>query len=229
MLNVVDNKLVIEEKGIYSIEKFLIARHLMYWQVYMHKTVISSERILCRLLKRAGELAGKHADIDASPALKFFLYNQIDKDDFSGTGRFPVNVVAENFTLLDDSDIMVAAKYWTKNTDFVLSDFSRRLINRCLFAIELQDSPFTKKDIEEKKAKAKKTMGYSDDIIDYFVFSDSVYNRVYSPSSQEVGILTKKGDVKNISSVYDLFNHETLMQPKIKYFLCYPKECRQQD
>jgi HD superfamily phosphohydrolase len=142
MLNVVDDSLVIDEKGIYSLEKFLIARRLMYWQVYMHKTVLSSESLLVKTLKRAKELARKGLDLYATPSLRFFLYNNIGYSDLTEEGNFTPGLVASNFTRLDDTDILVSAKYWIDDSDIILSDLSRRLLQRDLFAIELQNEPF---------------------------------------------------------------------------------------
>ncbi len=146
--------LVIDEKGIYSLEKFLIARRLMYWQVYMHKTVLSSESLLVNLLKRAKELAGEGIDLYATPALRFFLYNKIGKADLEGNVNFTPAIIAANFTRLDDSDILVSAKYWADNSDKVLSDLSRRLLFRDLFAVELQNRPFP-----ERKGKRAQDHG----------------------------------------------------------------------
>ena len=133
MLNVVDDTLVADEKGIYSLEKFLIARRLMYWQVYMHKTVISSESLLVNILKRAKELACEGIDLYATPALRFFLYNKIGKADLGSNNHFTPGLIASNFTRLDDSDILVSAKYWMDNSDKVLSDLSGRLLKRRSF------------------------------------------------------------------------------------------------
>ncbi len=128
MLNVVDDSLVADEKGIYSLEKFLIARRLMYWQVYMHKTVLSSESLLVNLLQRAKELADEGMDLYATPALRFFLYNKITRADLDSDITFHTGLIASNFTRLDDSDIMVSARYWADSSDRVLSDLSRRLM-----------------------------------------------------------------------------------------------------
>ena len=130
MLNVVDDRLVIDEKGIYSLEKFLIARRLMYWQVYMHKTVLSSESLLVKVLKRAKELANEGIDLYTTPALRFFLYNKVGQKDLTSEGIFTPGLIAENFTRLDDTDILVSAKYWTDNPDKILSDLSRRMMQK---------------------------------------------------------------------------------------------------
>ena len=154
MLNVVNDSLVIDEKGIYSLEKFLIARRLMYWQVYMHKTVISSESLLVKILKRAKELAIEGVDLYTTPALRFFLYNKIDYADLINEGNFTPGLIAANFTKLDDTDILVSVKYWADHSDKVLSDLSRRLSRRDLFAIELQNDPFPEKRVKELREMA---------------------------------------------------------------------------
>jgi uncharacterized protein len=226
MLNVVDDTLVVDEKGIYSLEKFLIARRLMYWQVYMHKTVISCESLLVNILKRAKELAGEGADLFSTPSLRFFLYNKIRKADLNRNLQFTPGLIAANFTRLDDSDILVSAKYWVDNSDKVLSDLSRRLLRRDLFAIELQDSPFPEKKVNELRKRALNFMKVGDEFEDYYVFTDSISNMAYTPDSTEVRILLKNGTSADISTVSDMFDHRFLSEQITKYFLCYPKECR---
>jgi uncharacterized protein len=226
MLNVVDDSLVIDEKGIYSLEKFLIARRLMYWQVYMHKTVLSSESLLVRILKRAKELAEEGCDLYATPALRFFLYNRLGPDDLLREGKFTPGLIAANFTRLDDSDILVSAKYWTDNSDKVLSDLSARLIKRDLFAVEMQNEPFPKDRVNKLKALATELFGISNEMTDYYVFTNSISNLAYTPDAPEVRILLKSGTTASISAVSDMFDHRFLSESATKYFLCYPKECR---
>ncbi len=226
MLNVVDDSLVIDEKGIYSLEKFLIARRLMFWQVYMHKTVLSSENLLVKILRRARELALDGNDLYATPALRFFLYNHISVAELKGKGVFPPDHVAANFTRLDDADIFVSVKYWADHSDEVLSDLSRRLINRDLFAIELQNDPFSDKKVEKLKAQAIVRMKIKPEMTGYFVFSDNVSNLAYAPDSPEVMILLKNGLTSDISSVSDMFESHFMSERTTKYFLCYPKELR---
>jgi uncharacterized protein len=226
MLNVADDCLVVEEKGIYSLEKFLIARRLMYWQVYMHKTVISSESLLVNILRRAKELAGKGADLYATPALRFFLYNKIGKQDLVEENLFTPGLIADNFTRLDDSDVLISAKYWADSSDKVLSDLSGRLLKRDLFAVELQDSPFTNKRINEIRTKLGGAMKADREFEDYYVITDSISNMAYTPDGTEVKILLKNGKTADISTVSDMFDHRFLSERITKYFLCYPKECR---
>ena len=226
MLNVVDDSLVIDEKGIYSLEKFLIARRLMYWQVYMHKTVLSSESLLVRVLKRAKELAKTGKDLYATPALKFFLYNKIGPADLVSEGDFTPGLIAENFMKLDDTDILVSAKYWSDDSDKVLSDLSGRLSRRDLLAIELQNDPFPADRVARLKTLAGDLMKLSPEMTDYYVFTSSISNLAYTPDSPEVKILLKSGKTSGISEVSDMFDHRFLSERMTKYFLCYPKECR---
>jgi HD superfamily phosphohydrolase len=226
MLNVVDDRLVIDEKGIYSLEKFIIARRLMYWQVYMHKTVLSSENLLVNILKRAKELASSGEDLYATPALRFFLYNEIGLSDLSGKGVFTQGQIAANFTRLDDNDILVSAKYWADHSDIVLSDLSRRLMQRDLLAIELQNEPFPDKQADDLKKRISSLLNISPQLTKYFVFTGNVSNLAYAPDSPDVKILSKSGMITEISSVSDMFDHRFLSEKIIKYFLCYPKECR---
>jgi hypothetical protein len=226
MLNVVDDSMVIEEKGIYSLEKFLIARRLMYWQVYMHKTVLSSESLLVNVLKRAKELSHEGADIYATPALRFFLNNIIDRSSLTSDGSITSGMIASNFTRLDDSDILVSAKYWADDSDKVLSDLSGRLNRRDLFAIELQNEPFEEKRVNDLKAIIRSRTGISSDLESYYVFTGTISNLAYTPDSPEVKILLKSGKTADISTVSDMFDHRFLSEKITKNFLCYPKECR---
>jgi HD superfamily phosphohydrolase len=226
MLNVVDDSLVIDEKGIYSLEKFLIARRLMYWQVYMHKTVLSSETLLVNILKRAKELANKGDDLYATPSLRFFLYNKIGHSDLIDNGKFTPGLIASNFTRLDDSDVLASAKYWTDHSDKVLSDLSGRLMRRDLFAIELQNDPFPLSRVSELTSLVKKIISSEPGFEKYYVFTDSISNLAYTPDAPVVKILLKSGTTADISVVSDMFDHRFLSEKITKYFLCYPKECR---
>ena len=226
MLNVVDDSLVIDEKGIYSLEKFLIARRLMYWQVYMHKTVLSSESLLVNVLKRAREIAVEGNDLYATPALRFFLYNEIGPVDLTTDRSFTPGLIAANFTKLDDNDILVSAKYWADHSDKVLSDLSGRLMRRDLLAIELQNDPFSEKRVNELRNLAGSLMNVSPGLEDYYVFTNCISNLAYTPDAPEVRILLKSGNTADISTVSDMFDHRFLSERTTKYFLCYPKELR---
>lgn len=226
MLNVVDDALVIDEKGIYSLEKFLIARRLMYWQVYNHKTVLSSESLLVKVLKRAKEMAMQGEEMFATPALKFFLYNDIGPAELGQNGVFTPGIIASHFTRLDDTDILSSAKYWADHSDQVLSDLSRRLITRNLFAVELQNEPFPGSRIGELRERAEKMMNLTYEMTGYFVFTSSISNLTYAKDETEVRILLKNGSVAGITTVSDMFDHNVLSEKVTKYYLCYPKELR---
>ncbi len=226
MLNVADDILVIDEKGIYSLEKFLIARRMMYWQVYMHKTVLSSETLLVNVLKRAKDVASAGKDLFATPALKFFLYNNIGPDELTGYGLFTPGLVASNFTRLDDSDILSSAKYWADHSDKVLSDLSSRLMTRNLYAIELQNEPFLPERILDLSSKAVKYFNIDSDLADYYVFSGSISNLTYTPEAPEIRILLKNGRTEDLAAVSDIFDHKVLSGKATKYYLCFPKECK---
>jgi len=226
MLNVVDDSLVVDEKGIYSLEKFLIARRLMYWQVYMHKTVLSSESLLVNILKRAKEIANEGFDLYTTPALRFFLYNNIGPSDLTEDGKFTPGMIASNFTRLDDSDVLVSVKYWADHSDKVLSDLSGRLLQRDLFAIELQNVPFPVERVKELRNRAKEQLNFETGLEDYYVFTASISNLAYTPDAPVVKILLKSGETADISTVSDMFDHRFLSERITKYFLCYPKECR---
>ena len=226
MLNVSEGHLVIDEKGIYSLEKFLIARRLMYWQVYMHKTVLSAESLLVRLLKRARELSVSGKDIYTTPALKFFLKNRIEKPDIWRERMYTPGLIASNFVRLDDSDILASSKYWADSSDMILSNLAKRLINRDLFAIELQNEPFTEEKSTTVRQKAIEQLDLDQSTVEYFVYSGSVSNLAYTPEAPEVKILLKNSTTDVISSVSDMFDQRFISERIVKYFLCYPKEIR---
>lgn len=226
MLNVVDNSLVIDEKGIYSLENFLIARRLMYWQVYMHKTVLASESLLVNTLRRAKELARSGNSMFTTPALKFFLYNDFSYPDLIAERTFTPGLLANMFTRLDDSDILVSLKYWSDHSDKVLSDLSKRILRRDLFAIELQNEPFVPAIVDELTLRAKEIIGFESGLEDYYVYTDSISNLVYTSESTVVKILLKNGSCSDISEVSDMFDHRFLSERITRYYLCYPKECR---
>jgi hypothetical protein len=226
MLNVIDDSLVVDEKGIYSLEKFLIARRLMYWQVYMHKTVLSSESLLVNILKRAKELANNGFELYATPSLRFFLFNNIAREDLISDGKFTPGLIAANFTRLDDSDILVAAKYWADHSDKVLSDLSGRLLKRDLFAIELQNEPFSDKKVNDLRNLVRNQLDAAAGLEEYYVYTNSISNLAYTPDAPVVKILLKTGKTADISTVSDMFDHRFLSERITKYFLCYPKECR---
>ena len=225
MMNVVDDKLVIDVKGIYSLEKFLIARRLMYWQVYLHKTVQSAEFLLVKTLGRAIELAKKGEKVYGTPALKFFLYQNINQSSvFSNKTIWKTGDIMKNFALLDDSDIISSAKVWAEGKDKVLSLLSRRLINRELFKVELSDMPFPEKDIQQIKDWVVNEYNVEKEHAQYFVFSEMISNYAFDPSDHNVQVLNKDGSLHDIGEVSDILNTRVLSMKVKKYCLCYPKK-----
>ncbi|MEN8928985.1 MAG: HD domain-containing protein [Flavobacteriales bacterium] len=220
MLNVHNDELVIEEKGIYSIEKFIVARRLMYWQVYLHKTVLAAESFLVQLLKRAKYLAEKSVELHASPVLKKFLYNNYSKADFDSSE------VLEYFTKLDDTDLYSAIKTWADHEDFTLSRISRALINRELPKIIIQKEPFEAVRIENLKKLVMDTYSIGKEEVDYFVFDNYITNNAYNAKKDVINIKFKTGEILNITEASDNFNIQSLTEPVKKYFVCYPKEFR---
>ncbi|MEW7276981.1 HD domain-containing protein [Aquimarina sp. 2201CG1-2-11] len=216
MLTVVNDSLVVEEKGIYSVEKFLLARRLMYWQVYLHKTSLVAENLLIRVLQRAKELVEKGHKLKASNALLFFLENKITSDNFSSE-------VLEIFSKLDDYDIVMAMKEWMSSDDFVLSRLSSMIINRDLLKIKVKKRSFSVKKTEKHIEKIKSTYKISDQEARYFVFDGMISNQAYHINKQNINILYKSRKIVDVVKASDQFNLEALSKPVTKYFMCYPK------
>jgi HD superfamily phosphohydrolase len=221
MFNVVNDELVVEDKGIYSIEKFIVARRLMYWQVYLHKTVLSAEHLLVNILKRAKELADKGEELFCTPSLRSFLYNRFTKSAFLNKPE-----VLEAFAMLDDYDIMTSVKVWSEHSDKILAYLCKRLVDRQLFAVELQQKPFAGNYVAQLQKKAVKKYGLEKEEVPYYVFTGAVQNKAYSSDNIRINILFKNGNVIDIAEAADLFNISVLAQPVKKYFLCYPKDLR---
>ncbi|MFN3917207.1 MAG: HD domain-containing protein [Flavobacteriales bacterium] len=221
MLDVVNDSLAVQQKGIYSVEKFIVARRLMYWQVYLHKTVLAAEFMLVNILKRAKELTAEGKDLFASPALKSFLQNHYTCEDFKARPD-----ILKTFMQLDDFDIMGAIKVWTGHEDLVLSELSRMMVNRQLLKIEIDNSPI---DAARKQGFLKRTAahyGISEAQAAYFVFADSIANNAYNPASDRINILFKDDSLKDITEASDNLNIQALSQPVRKHFMCYPEVLR---
>lgn len=225
MLNVHKDHLVVDEKGIYSIEKFLVARRLMYWQVYHHKTVLSAEFLLIRLLERARELVSKGEKLFASDAMDFFLSGNINHDSvFSPGATISSELLLKNFSLLDDNDIISSAKMWENNEDKILSLLSRMVVNRQLFRARLRKKEFGKGKTEKLRNEAAELYGFESGLASYFVFSEKISNYAYDPEDHAIKILFKNGSLKDISKASDILNIEVLSKNVKKYCLCYPKD-----
>ncbi len=227
MIDVVDDYLVVEEKGIYSIEKFLIARRLMYWQVYLHKTVLSAELLLVNILKRAKELSLAGSSMFSTPALLYFLNQRISRETGFGPGHSAESrQLLERFACLDDHDMITAFKEWTGNSDTVLSLLCRRLINRNLFRVEFQGQAFQKDQIANIRTWVRKTYNIPEEQADYFVVEQQIGIHLNDPADQNIQILGKDGQVRDVSQVSDMLNAEVLTKNVRKYCLSYPKEYR---
>ena len=215
MLNVRNDELVVEEKGLYSVEKFLIARRLMYWQVYLHKTSVVAEQILIRLLNRAKELVQQGQELTMSTALAFFVKNKISKNNFS-------QEVLEMFACLDDTDIISAMKEWQFHPDVVLSKLSKMLLNRDLLKIKVRLNDFEEQKIKRLQ-KLSVAKGVEEKDIKYFVFTGVMTNRAYNPGKEIIKILTKNGRVVDLTKTSEAINLEPLSQVTERYYICYPK------
>jgi len=219
MLNVIDDDLVIEEKGIYSAENFLIARRVMYWQVYLHKTVISAEQMLVRVIERA-KLFYKQGTFIV-PSLRYFFDSRINKEHIINEKE----LLLESFAGIDDNDIITSIKVWQEHEDKVLSLLSTRLINRDLLKLEIKNSPFSEKKVKSLIKKTAKIFKITEEDASFLVFTDSVTNEAYSSKhDNQLKILLKNGETADIANASDISNISALAHTVEKYFLCYPKE-----
>ena len=218
MLDVADDRLVIESKGIYSIENFLTARRLMYWQVYLHKTSVAYERMLISTLLRAKELASQGVELFASPALHFFLYNDINNTEFHNNPD-----CLENFIQLDDNDIWTALKVWSNHPDKVLSTLSLGMINRNIFKVENSAEPIGEDRIKELTLQISQQLGITLSEANYFVSTPSIEKNMYDPADDSIDIIYKDGTIKNIAEASDMLNISLLSKKVKKYYLCYQR------
>lgn len=216
MMNVVDDVLVVEEKGIYSVEKFLMARRLMYWQAYLHKTSLVAEIILTKTLKRAKELTQKGTMLWSSEPLQFFLQNKIEREDFSAT-------ILQKFANLDDTDIISALKSWSNHDDFILSTLSKMIIDRDLLKIKFGTEKFTPENVEDLKIKLTEVYRISQQEASYFIFKGKIKNQAYSKIAEPIRILRKDKTIEDVVEASDHLNLKALSKPVTKYFICFPK------
>jgi hypothetical protein len=218
MLNIVNDRLVVEEKGIYSIENFLSARRLMYWQVYLHKTTISADRILNSIIERAKYLIRQEENIFAPPNLKAFLKNEIEIKDFKKNPEY-----LNSFCSLDDHDIWFSLKNWSSTTDIVLSDLSSRLLNRELFQISITSEKHSLEIEKRLLDQIKRNKKLSDQDAGYYLSSGSISNEAYIADGKSIGILMKTGEVMDITQAADLPNIKAMSKIVRKFYLCWPK------
>lgn len=221
MLNVRNDQLVVEHKGIYSIEKFLIARRLMYWQVYLHKTALTSEYMLVKTLKRAKELVQNGGEVFATPALSFFLHHTPSLSELSNNSKNPDSPI-NMFARLDDSDVNSAIKVWQRHSDFILSHLSTAIMNRRLYRINVRNVSFPEKKIDQVAFSIMKRYKIPPEDVHYFLISDTITNSAYSANSDNINILHKNGRVSDIHDASDI-NLTGLTKNVKKYILCYPK------
>ncbi|MFT6872870.1 MAG: HD superfamily phosphohydrolase [Roseivirga sp.] len=219
MLDVKDDQLVVEEKGIYSIENFLSARRLMYWQVYLHKTSVSSEKMLISIIKRAKNLTQRGQDLFATPALKLFLKQEFKTEDFQEEPE-----VLETFLELDDYDIWGAIKIWSHYHDTVLSSLCQKLLNRELFRIKISTEPASEEEMEHISTKIQQVYGISASDAEYFHSTGQLSNNAYISGDQKIMILSKSGEVRDVVDAADLPNIKAMSKIVRKYYRCWPKD-----
>jgi HD superfamily phosphohydrolase len=217
MMHVVDDALVLEEKGIYSIEKFLMARRLMYWQAYLHKTSLVAELMLTKTLKRAKELLQKGIAVEASRPLQYFMKQSIPLSAFT-------DEVLDQFAQLDDYDVISALKSWQFHDDFILSTLSKMIINRDLLKVKLSADKFSNESVEALKDRFSVLNNLSQEECTYFIFKGKIKNQAYNNATEPIQILKKDKTIEDVIEVSDQLNLKALAKPVTKYYLCFPKQ-----
>ncbi|KOP38963.1 HD domain-containing protein [Flavobacterium sp. WLB] len=217
MMNVVDDVLVIEEKGIYSVEKFLLSRRLMYWQAYLHKTSLVAELILMKVLKRAKELTLKGVKLPCSEPLLYFMQNKISLEDFDAEKL-------DLFSQLDDFDIISALKAWQRNSDFILSTLSKMIINRDLLKIKLSADKIPMEESQSLKEEFAEAHNISALDAGYFIFRGKIKNQAYSKAAEPIRILKKDKTIEDVVEASDQLNLKSLSKLVTKYYICFPKQ-----
>lgn len=218
MLTVADDELAVELKGIYSIEKFIVARRLMYWQVYYHKTVLAAEYMLISILNRARELASNSVDLPGTPALLFFLKNQINRQSFIESTD-----ILEKFTQIDDYDIFTAIKEWSINDDSILSLLCRSLLDRKLFRVVINSSPFSLSETLKIRNTITEKLNLNNDEYSYFTGQGEISNSAYNPDNDRITIVDKEGNRFDISGLSEQLNIAIYNKSVSKHFMWFPK------
>lgn len=217
MLDVVNDELVVEQKGIYSVENFIVARRLMYWQVYLHKTVISAEFMLVKILERAKLIASSGTKLFGSPALIHFLTHKITQADFNGTETL------EAFTKLDDYDLMGAIKVWIDSDDKILAILCKAIIHRNLFKVTMNPEATGSQELENITTGVMDYYQVSRTDAEYLIINEEIANNAYNPKLDSINLVFKNGDIKDITEASDNLNIQALTRPVKKYFVCHPK------
>ncbi len=223
MLHVVNDELAVESKGIYSIEKFIVARRIMYWQVYLHKTVLSAEYLLINILMRAKELVEQGQDLFATPALMTFLKRKVTKADFDNEPD-----LLDRFAELDDFDVLTSVKVWKHHSDPVLSRLSGFMVNRNLLKIKMLSDTVPTSKLDQLRTSLAEMWSISKEEAAYFVFTDSIANSAYDLKHDRINILFKNGEVKDITEAADTLSLTVLSKPVEKHFLCFPAQLTNQ-
>ncbi len=219
LFDIVDDQLVLDEKGIYSIEHFLIARRVMYWQVYLHKTTVSAENMLIQLITRAQDLAKMgDATVITNTGLDFFLFNQVSKDNFNNNTRY-----LDAFLNIDDYDVWVSIKKWLTHPDLVLSYLSKGILDRKLFKISISSSPFPESVIDGMTFEINEMLNLKGALINYFLIKGIINNEAYVSGSEKINILRKSGKIEDIAEASDLQNIKAMSNIVKKHYLCFPK------
>ncbi|MDD3722533.1 MAG: HD domain-containing protein [Lutibacter sp.] len=217
MLYVKNDNLVVEEKGIYSVESFIVSRRIMYWQVYLHKTALVAEKLLEKILKRAKELSLSGIELPATKIFSIFLKQPFNKDNFTEENL-------KMFSKLDDSDVLSAIKEWISSDDKILSKLSKSLINRILPKVIIQNEPFTENQLLTIKQQVKEKLNCSDAALEYFVYHGEICNQAYDSTKNNIQIIYKNGSLKDVTEASDHLNILALSNPVYKYYICYPKK-----
>lgn len=218
MLNISNGQIVIEAKGIYSVEKFVVARRLMYWQVYLHKTVIAAESLLIRILRRAREIFLSGRRLFCSPSLEYFLKTDVDRSQFLDDPE-----VLKHFSRIDDFDIFTAIKVWSDDADPVLAKLCYSLANRLLYRIEMQKEPFPKEYLEKVRTRTLDQLEINESQLDFFFFEDTTSSYAYDPFDERINVLLKNGTVIDFTQASEEFDLTVLTTPVVKHILGYPK------
>lgn len=218
MLNVKDDQLVVEEKALYSTEKFVLSRRLMFWQVYLHKTSVCAEQMLVKALQRVRKLLAEGKEVEGSPNLMFFLKQDYQRENFTSRPE-----LLERFALLDDHDVWASLKSWRFHPDRVLAFLSGNLLDRKLFKAEISNTPFDEDYIASKRSLIASKLGFELADMDFLVIEKELTPKTYNPKKEGINILGKDGKVRDITKVSELLDRHFVNKNDLKYFLCYPK------
>jgi len=223
MLNTSDNRLVVEEKGVYSIEKFLIARRFMYWQVYMHKTVLAADQMLKRIISRARFLIEKGKNVRSTIPVDYFIRTGIQREEIL---NFQNREFAGMFFKLDDNELISSVRQWVENDDRILSDLAESFLYRRLPSIVLSDHPFGKGMTDEKMESLSRLNDFRSEDTDSYIYTGCISNLTYAPAAPSIKILMKDGSLKELTELSNILRHEVLSKNNTRYYLCYPKDLR---